>query len=418
LRAALDLQAVPEKPVVAAQPLMAARSPISIPPDDEPGHGPGAAVAAAASAPAPRGQSPIEPRGMQKHTKRAPKRSAVSAMAKQIIVSELRRAAKRGDTAAVQHILDGGTNVDTPVLGTWRCVDLAALGGHHALVQVLLERGASVKHERNLPLYLACARCDCRIVQLLLDAGCQPADCASSNGRTALHWAAASEDSTGELGQYAPSAVLQQLLPLLPPECATVSCTAGTPLHVALRLGRYGNAQALLDAFPQHAMVTGNGVATLDVALSTRDPRALSLVLHAPLPMGGLGALQYLPDACSTRNNKALSAMQWMLLCRAVRDSGRECTAANVRLLRAASAGDAARMDRCVQEGADPDVLMLHAPTVTSMLTRSAPRDAAVDAGFSLQEWMEQRGLLGCMEVPVSPVWQELGDDEVDSDSS
>jgi len=305
--------------------------------------------------------------------------------------------------------------VDWCLLGQWRAVDLAAVGGHLQLLQALQQAGASIEHCHNSPFYLACARNDLEIVRFLLQAGANPIDTARDTGRTALHWAAAMQDGVDGHGNTAPCALLQLLLALLPPESSTISCPAGTPLHVALRLKRYGNAAGLLQAFPQHALVSGNGVCTLDVALKCRDPRALALVSHAPLPMGGAAALTELPKLQHAARGTAASAVQWMLLCCVLRRCGQLCSSANVRLLRAALAGKAARMDAIVAQGAEP--AMLQTPGIMAILMRAEAQPSQAPDGFSVASWLQDRGLQG-MQVPVSPVWHELDETEVDSDSS
>lgn len=106
--------------------------------------------------------------------------------------AQLWRAARRGDTLAVRHLLRGGTGCDlrddfgrTPLME-------AAHSGHTEVVRALLEYGASANAVRNDQvgaLHLAAGRGHREVVRLLLLAKADP-NAASRAGWTPLMHAA------------------------------------------------------------------------------------------------------------------------------------------------------------------------------------------------------------------------------------
>ena len=416
---ALDLTELPAEPLAISQARMAHQAPIIVPQDTD-GQitvPPAPVVLPAAPNVGPQGVQRGASREAESSANIPSKRQGLGLKKKLAMMSDLLSASKRGDVLGVLALLDGGANPDWRVLGQWRAIDLAAAGGHADLVEALLQAGAGIAHEHFSPLYLSCARNDVRSVRALLRAGARAGDCAGARGRTALHRAAAHPDGADQHTGIVPNDVMRELLQHVPPEAAAATCASGTPLHVALRLGRLGNAAAILEAFPKHAMLSANGICTLDVALSTGDPRVLALVVNtAPLPMGGVAALAHQDKLTHAPPHSARSAMQWMVLCRVVRDSGCACTAANVRLLRAALAGTPLHMDAAVEGGAD--AALMQAPNAAALIHRTVAAQLPADGSFSLDAWLLQQGMGSSMPVPSSPVWQEVDDADLDSDSS
>jgi len=113
-------------------------------------------------------------------------------------------AARDGKAERVAALLDGGVAVDAADGAGYRALHFAARGGHVALVELLLGRGAdptlTTRSGGCTALHRAClaavpAAAQPRLVALLLDHGARPEQ-ADSDGATCLHKAAAA----GRLG--------------------------------------------------------------------------------------------------------------------------------------------------------------------------------------------------------------------------
>jgi cytohesin len=118
---------------------------------------------------------------------------AVNAM-EQLEQFPLHEAAKRGDAAEVQHLLDGGANPNVKG-GLWHDTPLhaAARGGNAAVARLLLERGANPNLQNKYgkaPLHDATRWGSEAIVGILLERGAD-ANLQDHHGWTPLHDAAA-----------------------------------------------------------------------------------------------------------------------------------------------------------------------------------------------------------------------------------
>ncbi len=103
--------------------------------------------------------------------------------------SQLTRAARNGDTAVIERLLDNGVDVNARNSDGQTALELAILSGSTLLVQYILDKGADVniKDRRgNTALLVACSKSGLDIVRLLLDFGADIDACDISYGRTPL----------------------------------------------------------------------------------------------------------------------------------------------------------------------------------------------------------------------------------------
>lgn len=97
----------------------------------------------------------------------------------------------RGDTTAVQHMLDAGAHIEARNDSGRTALALAALKSNEPMVTLLLNRGASVNARDRAgmtPLMWAAFGGNPRIVQALLDRGADP-NAQDAQGGTARTWA-------------------------------------------------------------------------------------------------------------------------------------------------------------------------------------------------------------------------------------
>lgn len=98
-------------------------------------------------------------------------------------------AARAGDVAAVEALLDGGADLDAVDTRGYGALTLAIAGGHPAVVRALLARGASAAIATESPLIAAARDGATDLVALLLDHGA-PIEARDHLGRGPLYWAA------------------------------------------------------------------------------------------------------------------------------------------------------------------------------------------------------------------------------------
>lgn len=101
-------------------------------------------------------------------------------------------AARDGGLREVLEHIEAGANVNAPNSGGGYALCLAALSGHTAVVEALLEAGAATAPMAGAKPALseAATRGHVDVVSTLLRAGA-PVDARDSNGQTALHWSVA-----------------------------------------------------------------------------------------------------------------------------------------------------------------------------------------------------------------------------------
>lgn len=98
-------------------------------------------------------------------------------------------AARDGDDAAVQQLLDRGAAIDAVDARGYTALTLAVAGHHAGVVRALLARGASASPAQESPLIAAARAGDVDVVELLLDHGA-PIEPRDHLGRGPLYWAA------------------------------------------------------------------------------------------------------------------------------------------------------------------------------------------------------------------------------------
>ncbi len=98
-------------------------------------------------------------------------------------------AARAGDAAAVQQLLDQGANIDAVDIRGYPALTLAVAGRHPGVVRALLARGANASPATESPLIAAAQVGDVDVVELLLDHGA-PIEACDHLGRGSLYWAA------------------------------------------------------------------------------------------------------------------------------------------------------------------------------------------------------------------------------------
>lgn len=85
----------------------------------------------------------------------------------------LELASRNGHTDIVKLLIDNGARTYDSELDEGYCLRLAAYGGHVEIIKLLLGVGANPAADNYHALYLALARQNNEIVELLLDAICQ-----------------------------------------------------------------------------------------------------------------------------------------------------------------------------------------------------------------------------------------------------
>ena len=153
----------------------------------------------------------------------------------------LHLAAMEGHKAVVQLLLERGADIDSKDKGKFGRTPLswAAENGHQAIVQLLLERGADIdskdKYGRT-PLWWSVEKVHEAVVQLLLDNGAE-VDSKGKYGRTPLSWAA----------EYGHEAVVQLLLDNGAEVDSKDDNSGETPLSWAAAKGHKAVVRLLLD---------------------------------------------------------------------------------------------------------------------------------------------------------------------------
>ena len=114
----------------------------------------------------------------------------------------LHDAAEKGEVAAVERLLDAGTDVDEPGRNAETPLVAAALAGQIATAELLIERGADVMARNRggfTPLHAAAYSGNAEIARLLLDHGAKLEDRKNVSGATPLILAA--EENRVEAGK-------------------------------------------------------------------------------------------------------------------------------------------------------------------------------------------------------------------------
>ncbi len=100
-------------------------------------------------------------------------------------------ASKTGDKAKIISLIESDSNIDTTDVNGMQPLHYAALNGHTATVQLLLERGAIGIDAPNTndrqPIHLAAQNGDAAMVELLLDRGAIGIDALDKDGRQPIH---------------------------------------------------------------------------------------------------------------------------------------------------------------------------------------------------------------------------------------
>jgi ankyrin repeat protein len=105
-------------------------------------------------------------------------------------LQRLKRAARYGNIAEMQRLLDLGVDVDAHEGPTfWPALFTAASSGNAASVEFLLMVGASTNDGIGTALHAAARQGHCAVIELLVGAGVSP-DALTVYGSTPLHWAA------------------------------------------------------------------------------------------------------------------------------------------------------------------------------------------------------------------------------------
>jgi ankyrin repeat protein len=185
-------------------------------------------------------------------------------------VTPLHIAANLGYEHIVRALVDRGENINAEeVSGGTTPLFAAVFGGHLAVVEFLLEKGAAVNHvtkEHNTALIPATQRGDVEIVRTLLMAGAD-ANIATDAGATPLIMAvqAHNPDVVAELLDHKA-------------DVNSASLIGDTPLTVAVTTGQRSVVETLLQHGANINVVRVDGTTVLDLAVLMGDPNLADLL--------------------------------------------------------------------------------------------------------------------------------------------